>query len=165
VNELSLARAIFRGGAFLLALVALALLGMELKWVVVQVFAAAIVAAGMAPVVGRLTDPRRTETCRWRPPVVLVVLAIYAVVGCVVLVLGSLLLDIVLTQGGVLVARVPEFALKLQDAYLNVVGPETGVLATIFTLAWSQIENNVLVPRAGWGMQSSSTRWSCSWRS
>ncbi len=26
-------------------------------------------------------------------------------------------------------------------------GPEIGVLATIFTLAWSQVENNVLVPR------------------
>ncbi|MBV9356892.1 MAG: AI-2E family transporter [Chloroflexi bacterium] len=122
MNELSLARAIFRGGALLLALVALTLLGLELKWVVVQVFAAAIVAAGMAPVVGRLTDPRRTRTWRWRPPVALVVLVIYVVVGCVVLILGSLLLDILLTQGGVLVARVPEFALKLQAAYLSVVG-------------------------------------------
>jgi predicted PurR-regulated permease PerM len=121
VNELSVARAIFRGGALLLALVALTLLGLELKWIVVQVFAAAIVAAGMAPVVGRLTDPRRTRSWRWRPPVTLVVLAIYVVVGCVVLILGSVLLDVVLTQGGVLIARMPEFAVKLQAAYLSIV--------------------------------------------
>jgi predicted PurR-regulated permease PerM len=83
----------------------------------VQVFAAAIVAAGMAPVVTRLTDPERTRSWRWRPPPVLVVVLIYLLVGLVVLVLGTILLQAVLTQGVLLVQRAPEFALTVQDWY------------------------------------------------
>ncbi|MBV9577583.1 MAG: AI-2E family transporter [Chloroflexi bacterium] len=122
VGEVGLARALYRGGAFLVAIVILTLLGIELKWVVVQVFAASIVAAGMAPVVRRLSDPLRTAGWRWRPPAALVVLLIYVVVGVFVLVLGVLFLNIVLAQGGTLISRVPEFAIKLQTAYASVIG-------------------------------------------
>jgi hypothetical protein len=81
MNELVLARALLRTGLILLAVVGVVLLGLELKWVVAQVFAAAIVAAGMAPIVTRLTDPRRTRSYRWRPPAALGVVLIYVLVG------------------------------------------------------------------------------------
>jgi predicted PurR-regulated permease PerM len=51
-----------------------------------------------------------------------VVLAIYLVVGVVLFILSSILLDVVLEQGTLPIGRVPEFAVKLQDAYLSVVG-------------------------------------------
>ena len=61
LNDQVLARALYRGSLFVVALVALVFLGIQLKWVLVQLFAAAIVAAGTAPIVARLTDPERTR--------------------------------------------------------------------------------------------------------
>jgi predicted PurR-regulated permease PerM len=117
MNELVLARALLRTGLILLAVVGAVLLGLELRWVVAQVFAAAIVAAGMAPIVTRLTDRERTRSWRWRPPPALVVVLIYLLIGLVLLVLGSVLLQAALTQGVLLVQRAPEFAVKVQDWY------------------------------------------------
>jgi predicted PurR-regulated permease PerM len=120
MNELVLARALVRGGLLLLAVVALVLLGLELRWVAVQVFAAAVVAAGMAPVVTRLTDPDGTRSGRRRPPPALVVVLIYLVVGLVVLGLGTILLRAVLTQATLLVEQAPAYALTVQDWYAGV---------------------------------------------
>jgi predicted PurR-regulated permease PerM len=117
MNEVVLARALSRGAILVLALVALALIGIQLKWVLVQLFAAGIVAAGMAPVVTRLSDPQHTRAWRWRPSPALVVLLIYLVVGLFVLTLGTILLQVVLTQGTLLMQRVPQYALTLQDWY------------------------------------------------
>jgi hypothetical protein len=68
VDEVPPERALYRGAIFLVALVALMLLGVELRWVLIQVFAAAIVAAGMSQVVRTLTDPEggaAPRRCWW----------------------------------------------------------------------------------------------------
>ncbi|MBV9544459.1 MAG: AI-2E family transporter [Chloroflexi bacterium] len=108
---------VYRGAFVLALLVGLALLGLQLKWVLLQLFAAAIVAAGMAPVVRRSTDVPQPWLGNRRPPKGLVVALIYAMVGLVVLVLGTILLQVVLVQGGLLLERVPAFALAVQDWY------------------------------------------------
>jgi predicted PurR-regulated permease PerM len=120
MNELVLTRSLYRAGLFIVVLVAIVFLGVQLKWVVVQVFAAAIVAAAVQPIVARLTDPARNP--RWRPPAAAVVVAVYLVVGVFVLVLGVILLRAALTQGASLAQRAPEYAALLQDWYTNVAG-------------------------------------------
>lgn len=117
MNEAVLARALFRSGVRVLAVVALVLLGLELRWVALQVFAAAIVAAGMAPVVTRLAAPDGARAGRWRPPPALVVVVLYLLVGLVVLGLGALLLRVLLEQAALLVERAPAAALAAQDWY------------------------------------------------
>ena len=47
-NELTATRVLYRAAIFAIAMVALALLLLQLKFVIIQVFAAVIVAAGMA---------------------------------------------------------------------------------------------------------------------
>lgn len=119
MTEAAIVRALFRGGLGVLAVIILVLLLVELKWVAVQLFAAGIVAAGMGPIVASLTDRQRTRGWRWRPPVVLVVVLIYVAVGLVVLVIGTLILRAVLTQGTALAQRAPDFAVTLQDLYVQ----------------------------------------------
>src|SRR5437773_1398260 len=121
MNESVLARALYRGTLFAVGAVALVLVGVQLKWVFVQVFAAAIVAAGMAPVVARFTNPARAPRWRWRPSPALVVFLIYLGIGLLVFVLGSILLSVVLTQGTLLAQRAPELASEVQAWYLSVV--------------------------------------------
>jgi predicted PurR-regulated permease PerM len=121
MNELVLTRALYRGGLFVIAIVALVLVGVQLKWVLVQVFAAAIVAAGMAPVVRGLTDLERTRGWRWRPPAALIVLVIYLVVGLLVVILTTILLRVIVTQGTLLAQRAPDYAAKVQEWYASAV--------------------------------------------
>jgi predicted PurR-regulated permease PerM len=121
MNEFVLARALYRGALFALCAFALALVGVQLKWVLVQVFAAAIVAAGMAPVVSRFTDRERTPFWRRRLPPALVVILIYFAIGLLVLVLGSILLRVVLSQGTLLAQRAPELAANMQAWHASVV--------------------------------------------
>jgi predicted PurR-regulated permease PerM len=120
MNERALARALYRGGVLLVGLVVLVLLGLQLTSVLVQLFAAAILAAAMAPLITRLTDPERTRSWRWRPPPALVVALIYVVVGLVVLVLGTVLMKVILAQGALLAQRAPDYALAVQDWYAGV---------------------------------------------
>jgi predicted PurR-regulated permease PerM len=117
MNEFSAARTLYKGGLFLVAIVVLVLLGLELKWVLVQLFAAAIVAAGMAPIVTLATYPEGKRWRGWRPSPVLVVVAIYIVVGLVVSVLGVLLVQAVLAQGTLLLERAPNYAVEVQNWY------------------------------------------------
>ncbi len=122
MTEQVLARALYRGGLFIVILMALVFLGVQLKWVVVQLFAAAIVAAAVEPIVARVSDPARTPTWRWRPPPAAVVACVYVCVGLVVLVLGAILLRAALAQGALLAQRAPEFAALLQDWYSGTAG-------------------------------------------
>jgi predicted PurR-regulated permease PerM len=122
VNELDLTRALYRGGLFVVVLVVLVFLGVQLKWVVVQLFAAAIVAAAIQPIVARVSDPARTPTWRWRPPPAAVVVFVYVCVGLVVLVLGTILLRAALTQGAIIAQRAPEYAALLQVWYTSTLG-------------------------------------------
>jgi len=121
LNELLLARALYRGALFVVALVAMVLLGVQLKWVLVQLFAAAIVAAGIAPAVAWSTNPERTRSWFWRPPAALVAVVIYLVAGVLLLVMAGILLRLVLAQGVTLAQRAPEFAAMLQDWHLGVI--------------------------------------------
>jgi predicted PurR-regulated permease PerM len=118
-NEFAYARVLYRGALFAVALVALVLLGLQLKWVVLQVFAAVIVAAGMAPIVSRVADPQHVHSRAWHPPAALVVVVIYVVAGGVVLVLGTFLLRAVVDQLRVLIERAPEYAVELQSWYTD----------------------------------------------
>jgi predicted PurR-regulated permease PerM len=120
MNELVLTRALYRGGLFLVVLVAMVFLGVQLKWVVVQLFAAAIVAAAVQPIVARVSDPARTPKWRWRPSPAVVVVCVYVCVGGVAVVLGLILLRAALTQGALLAQRAPEYAALLQEWYGDV---------------------------------------------
>lgn len=119
-NEFTYARALYRGALFAVTLVVLVLLGLQLKWVVLQVFAAVIVAAGMAPIVSRVADPQHHRAKRWHPPAALVVVLIYVVVGAIVLVLGTVVLRAVVDQLRLLIERAPEYAAELQSWYTDV---------------------------------------------
>jgi predicted PurR-regulated permease PerM len=120
MNELVLTRALYRAALFLVVLIAIIFLGIQLKWVVVQLFAAAIVAAAVQPIVARASDPARTPNWRWRPSPALVVVCVYLLVGMVGLVLGVILLRSALTQGALLAQRAPEYATLLQEWYSDV---------------------------------------------
>jgi predicted PurR-regulated permease PerM len=117
VSESGLARALYRGAICLVALVVLVALGLQVKWVLVQLFAAAIVAAGMAPVVSYLSGSARARSWRWRPSPAVVVLLIYLVVGGLLLVLATILLQVLLDQASQLVQRMPQYAARIQDWY------------------------------------------------
>ena len=122
MNESVLSRALYRGALFGLGILALVLVGLQLKWVLVQVFAATIVAAGMAPLVSRFTNPDRVPAGRWRPSPALVVVLIYLLVGLFVLVIGTILVRATLSQAAALAVRAPELANQLQAWYQNVIG-------------------------------------------
>jgi len=117
VSESGLARALYRGAICLVALVILVALGLQVKWVLVQLFAAAIVAAGMAPVVSHLSGSARAQSWRWRPSPAVVVLLIYLIVGGLLLVLATILLQVLLEQGSLLIQRMPQYAARLQAWY------------------------------------------------
>jgi predicted PurR-regulated permease PerM len=112
-NELTATRVLYRAAIFAIAMVALALLLLQLKFVIIQVFAAVIVAAGMAPLVGRATDPRRTHIFGWRLPKAAVVVLIYIVIGLVLIVVGSIMISSAVEALDSLLARAPEYASQI----------------------------------------------------
>jgi predicted PurR-regulated permease PerM len=120
MSEAALARALYRAVVFGVVIVALVLLGLQLKWVLLQLFGAAIVAAGMAPVVRRFAAPGGVRPWRWRAPAALVVVLIYLLIAVVVLVLGTIMLRAVVEQVTTLLVRAPDYAAELQtwDALL-----------------------------------------------
>jgi predicted PurR-regulated permease PerM len=122
MNELILARALFTKAVLLVGLVILVLIGVQLKWVLVQVFAAGILAAGVQPIVAALTQPERGAARRWRPPFVATVVLVYVCLCLVVIVLGSILLGAVVIQTTTLLQRVPEYAARVQEWHADLVG-------------------------------------------
>src|SRR4051794_37819068 len=117
-NELTATRVLYRAAIFAIAMVALALLLLQLKFVIIQVFAAAIVAAGMAPLVDRATDPRRTHIFGWRLPKAAVVVLIYLVIGLVLTVLGSIMITSAVEALDSLLARAPDYASEI-DTWIS----------------------------------------------
>ena len=114
MTELTLTRALFRGMLLVLALIALVLLVLWLRYVLVQLFVAMIVAAGMAPLVAAVSDPERTRGWRWRPPRAMTVLVIYTVGGVGMLVCGALIVRALAVEGEALLLKVPEYASSVQ---------------------------------------------------
>jgi predicted PurR-regulated permease PerM len=121
-TELTATRVLYRAAIFAIAMVALALLLLQLKFVIIQIFAAVIVAAGMAPLVARATDPARAHLFGWRPPKAVVVVIIYVVVGFVLVVLASVMISIALDGVNNLVNRAPTYAATI-ESWLATVQP------------------------------------------
>jgi predicted PurR-regulated permease PerM len=117
MTESVLARGLYRGAVCLVVLVALLALGLQVKWLLVQLFAAGIIAAGMAPVVRFMTVSTHAQSWRWRPPPALVIIVVYVLVGAFFLVLGAILVQAALEQGYTLIQQVPTFAARLQEWY------------------------------------------------
>jgi len=116
-TELTTARVLYRAAIFTIAMVALALLLLQLKFVIIQVFAALIVAAGMAPLVARATDPNRAHIFGWRPPKAAVVVLIYLVIGVLLIIIGSIMIGNAVDGLDTLVALAPVYASTI-DAWL-----------------------------------------------
>ena len=110
LNEHSLNKSLLRFALIAMTLLIAIVLGLVLRWVLVQLFVAIIIAASMAPLVSALTHPERTRNWRWRPPRALVVLVIYALACFIVLAGAALLVRVLTLEGQVLVDRVPEYA-------------------------------------------------------
>jgi predicted PurR-regulated permease PerM len=130
MNEFSGARALYRGALFTLALVALGLIALELKWVLLQLFAAIIVAAGMAPVVRRARDPSRSHIFGRRLPTAAVVLLIYLALAVILLVVGSILVGAALDGTNTLIARAPQYAAEI-NAWLQYLQQSSPLLANL----------------------------------
>ncbi len=114
-NELTATRVLYRAAIFAILMVALGLLLLQLKFVIIQVFAAVIIAAGMAPLVARATDPERAHLFGWRPPKAAVVVIIYAVVGFLLIVLGSIMISVALDGLTTLLNRAPAYASTIES--------------------------------------------------
>ena len=114
MNELSLNRSLSRFAVVGISLVAVALLAIFLKFVLVQLFVAIIIAAGMSPLVAAMTDPERTRGWRWRPPRALAVLLIYTLSLVLLAVVGAVLVRAMAAEGEALVVRLPQSADELQ---------------------------------------------------
>jgi len=117
MTEFVLARGLYRGAICLVVLIALLALGLQMKWLLLQLFAAGIIGAGMAPVVRFMTVSARAQSWRWRPPPALVIIAVYVLVGAFFIVLGAILVQVALEQGTTLIQQVPTFAVRLQEWY------------------------------------------------
>jgi predicted PurR-regulated permease PerM len=132
-NELTATRVLYRAAIFAIAMVALAFALLQLKFVIIQVFAAVIVAAGMAPLVARATDPNRAHIFGWRPPKAAVVVVIYLVIGLLLLVFGSIIIGNAINGLNTLVARAPEFATTI-DAWVASLQAASPILADLHVL-------------------------------
>ena len=121
---------LYRAAVFTIAMVALALILLQLKFVIIQVFAALIIASGMAPLVSRATDPDRAHLFGWRPPKAAVVVLIYLVVGIVLVVLGSLVISNAITGLNTLLERAPAYASEI-DRWLADIQDSSPVLADL----------------------------------
>jgi predicted PurR-regulated permease PerM len=115
MNEAGSARVLYRGALFAVALVILTVLAVTLRWVLIQLFVAMIIAAGMAPLVRLATDPEHARPWRWRPPRALVVLGIYLVLTLILVILGSVLLTAVVRSANALAAQLPDFQAEIQS--------------------------------------------------
>jgi predicted PurR-regulated permease PerM len=118
VSEDAAWRVVSRAILFTIAvLIGLWLLG-QLTSVIVRVLLAVILAAGMKPLVDRLTHRSLRRSGWWTPPRGLVVLVVYLVTIFLVSVAGGLILQVVVVEVQNLVNSVPVYAPRIV-AYVN----------------------------------------------
>jgi predicted PurR-regulated permease PerM len=86
----------------------------QLRPVIVQLLLAVILAAGMSPLVNRLTAPPTTPGRRWRPPRAAVVLLLYATLVALVALLGAVAVPPLLAEVEDLLRRLPTDSSDLQ---------------------------------------------------
>ena len=110
MGEFAVSRALYRGALFLIAFVVLLLILRELTGVVMQVFAACIIAAAISPMVNSVTTSERARRWRWRPPRALAVLAVYLVLGAIFFVLGAVIFGGLVSDIGLLIESMPSYA-------------------------------------------------------
>jgi predicted PurR-regulated permease PerM len=102
-----------------IGLVVALLLVVFLRFVLAQLFVAAIIAAGMAPVVRLLTASQRRFPWAWHPSRALVVILIYAVAALVLLILGAFVLNSIVDSANTLAAQVPHYSDEVQSWTAN----------------------------------------------
>ena len=100
------------------ALIALWLLG-QLTSVLVRVMLAIILAAGMKPLVDRLTARELRRQGRWTPPRGLVVLVVYLIMIALVSSAGGLILQVVVVELQNLINGVPVYAPRIVEGVNN----------------------------------------------
>ncbi len=105
-----------RGILFTLGVLLAVWLLVRLQGVVIQVLLAVIIAAGMTPLVDRLTQPLHLGIGRrtWTPPRALVVLVLYLLLIAATFFLGAVLIPPVVGDAEELVTHLPEYAQQAQ---------------------------------------------------
>ena len=108
-------RIVTRAILFTLLVLVLLWLTVRLQDVVIQVLLSVILAAGMTPVVNRLTRPvRLTHRPAWRPPRALVVLLLYVTLVAAIVLLAAVIVPPVLSEVEELVRGLPAYVSTFQ---------------------------------------------------
>jgi predicted PurR-regulated permease PerM len=113
VTESAAWRVVSRAILFTITALILLWLLIQISSVIVKLALAVILAAGMKPLVDRLTAPALRRQGRWTPPRGLVVLAVYLTMILLVSVAGGLILQVVISEVQNLVNGVPVYAPRI----------------------------------------------------
>ena len=113
MSEAAAWRIVSRAILFTFAVLILIWLLVQVAPVIVKLLLAVILAAGMKPLVDRLTARERFVQGRWRPTRGLVVLAVYVVTIVLVVVASGLILRVVISEVTNLINGVPVYAPRL----------------------------------------------------
>ena len=128
VNENAATRVLYRGGLFLIVMLIVALILHDLIPVLMQLFAASIIAAAMTPIVNAVLA--RTQARGWRrqPPRGLVVVLADVVAAVVGVVFGFLVVRAIVRQTGELVGNLPVYADAFRAWLATVVATYPGLV-------------------------------------
>ena len=106
-------RVVSRAILFTLTVLILLWLLIQISSVIVKLVLAVILAAGMKPLVDRLTAPALRRQGRWTPPRGLVVLLVYVTMILLVSVAGGMIIQVVISEVQNLVNGVPVYAPRI----------------------------------------------------
>ncbi|MDQ3700784.1 MAG: AI-2E family transporter [Chloroflexota bacterium] len=168
LTEIAAWRVVTRSILFTLGVLFAVWLLVRLQGVVIQVLLSVILAAGMMPLVDRLTRPMRLGIGRrnWTPPRALVVLVLYLLLFAVLFFLGAVLIPPVVSDVEDLVRRLPEYATQAQtlvatlpERYpflppLDLDGGLAGQLGAIASQATAVLEQALVLVRVVLGVLS-----------
>jgi predicted PurR-regulated permease PerM len=115
VSEAAAWRVVSRAILFTIAVLILLWMVGQLTSVIVKLVLAVILAAGMKPLVDRLTARELRRQGRWTPPRGLVVLLVYVAMILLVSIAGGLIIQVVVSEIQNLVAGVPVYAPRIVD--------------------------------------------------
>ena len=128
VNEGAATRVLFRGGLFLIVVFIVALILHDLIPVLMQLFAASIIAAAMTPLVNALLATAKARGWRRQPPRGLVVVIAYLLAAVVAIVFGFLVVRAIVRQSGELIGNLPVYADAFKAWLSTVVAAYPGLL-------------------------------------
>jgi predicted PurR-regulated permease PerM len=127
VNERGATRVMYRGGLFLVVVLIVSLILRDLIPVLMQLFAAGIIAAAMAPAVNVLLKATQSRW-RWHLQRGLVVVIAYLLAAVVVTVFGFLIVRAIVREAGGLLQNLPAYAEAFQSWLASVVAAYPGLL-------------------------------------